>query len=557
MAALGAGCDEQGPVDWNFLLSELLLAVTRGQSPGEDGMISMGRWMSICTLSTTVAVVTPWELGYCWIGGLAAHLLSVVCKGSATLARLLSWLPTSVSAKTEADTWRQILASDWPVFELVDRLRVHLSERDEAQAVLPVGALPPRCGEGLAGGVVGLADEVAAAERGFPVAWASVRQAALLVGDGRSDEVRTLMHAAIESCLECLNSSVPLLRVLLASKWPLAVLLGRLHGAIRAKGIVEKIAISQPGVFERMPNWTILGSSLAVAQLRDPAYPWVQVIAKAAPPEQLYLELPWPTAAPPFADMKEETRRLLRSLPTEEFVSSANFRGSWRAVCLVCRNGSQDPQLSSDDPPDVFRKTPLLRQLPLLERFIDLFGPTLRVRLSIVLAGGGMIGWHTDANVEESGRLILHIPLFTAPATLNRLGNILFQMPEGRIIWADYSFPHTVYNGDPRANRVHLLIEPLLAGGNDLFQRHFLNAMPAAGRRFLSEVAAVPDALSPTAMDADELASAAARRLRTRVARSAAMLMTRGFDDLYGESLLRLENDEWRRLVNELLQPKR
>merc|ERR1711920_289810 len=80
------------------------------------------------------------------------------------------------------------------------------------------------------------------------------------------------------------------------------------------------------------------------------------------------------------------------------------------------------------------------------------------------------------------------LPLQTSPAVLNRLGNLLLQMPAGRIQWLDYSLPHTVYNADQDLERVHLIID-VVAKGNDAFERNFLQHLSREKRKQLLAVA--------------------------------------------------------------------
>merc|ERR1712046_226039 len=93
-----------------------------------------------------------------------------------------------------------------------------------------------------------------------------------------------------------------------------------------------------------------------------------------------------------------------------------------------------------------------------------------------------MIGWHSDGG--DSVEIGVHVPVLTTPASLNRLGNLLFHMPAGRIHWLDYSLPHTVYNGDPRYHRVHIVVG-VRVQNNKAFERHFLSRVTDKDRKTL------------------------------------------------------------------------
>eukprot|EP00928_Gymnodinium_smaydae_P040697 TRINITY_DN27576_c0_g2_i1.p1 TRINITY_DN27576_c0_g2~~TRINITY_DN27576_c0_g2_i1.p1 ORF type:complete len:632 (-),score=140.26 TRINITY_DN27576_c0_g2_i1:18-1913(-) len=391
----------------------------------------------------------------------------------------------------------------------------------------------------------------AAKASGFLASAACVLAATVRSGEG----IRAALGYAEIAYLRCLPNPVSMVPALLQSRWPVAHLLAELHRLLQRRprppegeeslSAVRRRPPTQPGAlpgdgglgFDRALR---IGSVLLMVQLDDDVYPWVAPVARAVSPEELYAELPWPAApAPSWEAVQAEALQLAETFAWTNFPSPSNDRGTWRCLCLVCSGGSQDPTTRNASAAGGYAKTPLLSSAPALERFIDLFGPTGRVRISGVAAGGGLIGWHPDDNVVESGRMILHIPLQTSPAALNRVGNLLFHMPEGVIHWADYSFPHTVYNAHSSVDRLHLIID-VQAVGNEAFDRNFLQRVPPDRRKRLL-AAALPQG------------NAGSDGVGARWARPTAGQLSKVFSTFLGAQAARdLERSTWRGLVDAL-----
>eukprot|EP00913_Durusdinium_trenchii_P023866 g22414.t1 len=320
-----------------------------------------------------------------------------------------------------------------------------------------------------------------------------------------------------------------MITALLRSPWPLARLLGRL----RPKAPDTENPGAAPGGLrglqwmpldeEQLP-YTPSGSGAQIyEQSNDVTFPWVQFIARAVPPQGLFMGLPWPQGLR-FTDIQREAMQLLEAFPASNYPSPSNDRQTWRTLCLVCKDGLQDPATTTEG--TVYAKTEILSLAPALEKFIDLFGPTGRVRLSVVLPDG-MIAWHPDARVVENGRLILHVPIQTNPRALTRVGQLLLHVPEGQLHWADFSIPHCVFNAGTQP-RVHLII--------DDFARNFLAHLPTAEaerfrRHALPEVAlGEASAVGPPG---------------TRFARPLSRQMSDTFGMLVGAEMLSLERRIW------------
>eukprot|EP00913_Durusdinium_trenchii_P023868 g22414.t3 len=170
-----------------------------------------------------------------------------------------------------------------------------------------------------------------------------------------------------------------MITALLRSPWPLARLLGRL----RPKAPDTENPGAAPGGLrglqwmpldeEQLP-YTPSGSGAQIyEQSNDVTFPWVQFIARAVPPQGLFMGLPWPQGLR-FTDIQREAMQLLEAFPASNYPSPSNDRQTWRTLCLVCKDGLQDPATTTEG--TVYAKTEILSLAPALEKFIDLFGPT-------------------------------------------------------------------------------------------------------------------------------------------------------------------------------------
>eukprot|EP00439_Symbiodinium_sp_Y106_P066635 s1438_g10.t2 len=327
-------------------------------------------------------------------------------------------------------------------------------------------------------------------------------------------------------------------------------------------------------------------------QKTDVHYPWVQFVARALGPEQLVLPLPWPPNTS-FQALKNEALMLLERFAVTNYPGPSNDREThacsvglfvsmtpaafawplvqrqghelslaWlsfeptavpktasvklhlRTLCLVCKDGSQDPTTENATN---FARTEALREAPELQKFVALFGKTGRVRLSLLLPGG-MIGWHPDDGVLENGRLILHVPIMTSRGALTRVGHLLLNVPEGVIHWCDYSLPHSVYNADDEV-RVHLIIDVVARDNEERgdFLRNFLDPMEPSLREALRE-----NALPGLPTD-PEVSPYSAGPAGTAFARPLARQMSKTFALLIGQELPLLERSIWRQVAEAYL----
>lgn len=519
----------QGPVDWTSLLHDLV-----AYQEGPDFATPI-RWLTLCISAQWVARLKEvWD--YCQIGGAIIALHASMCAESGIL-RAEAYARTILQISPIG--WSDfLLYTDWPVFETIASHAHEVAEHwdiaeKELLASLTNFIVDPFAEQPLAGSgvvvpelesmeqlkatalkIVAWSKDVGASQQGLIEFTQFARSVVQEEVRGGSDAVlamcvggRNLLETGIAPsepfCLACvlsaamttdteeidfaiklaetffaaLHGNLNLIPAMLHIQWPVADLLGAFHRALRP---IQKLNQDQWGITFG-PN-ALVGSLMVRVVTKDTSFPWIAPLARAvAFPGLLVTEFPWPQfPAPSFQEVRDQAMQLAMFHQWSNFPSPSNYGQSWRALCLVCVGGSQDAT-TRDAGELPFVKTPLLAKAPALERFIDLFGSTGRVRLSSVKANGGLIRWHPDANVVENGRLILHLPLQTTPRALNRLGHLLFHFPEGRLHWADYSFPHTVYNGDPDIDRIHLIID-VNTLGNTAFEQNFLQRLPSEQR---------------------------------------------------------------------------
>ncbi|CAK9112324.1 Asp_Arg_Hydrox domain-containing protein [Durusdinium trenchii] len=192
-------------------------------------------------------------------------------------------------------------------------------------------------------------------------------------------EFQSKLLGAAESAAGGCVGEASMITALLRSPWPLARLLGRL----RPKAPDTENPGAAPGGLrglqwmpldeEQLP-YTPSGSGAQIyEQSNDVTFPWVQFIARAVPPQGLFMGLPWPQGLR-FTDIQREAMQLLEAFPASNYPSPSNDRQTWRTLCLVCKDGLQDPATTTEG--TVYAKTEILSLAPALEKFIDLFGPT-------------------------------------------------------------------------------------------------------------------------------------------------------------------------------------
>ncbi|CAE7280773.1 unnamed protein product [Symbiodinium sp. CCMP2592] len=548
MADVSAGCDNPASsVDWPWLGKEL---ASWSRGPAADSPM---RWMTLCVAANWIAR-TPQVWEGCIIGIASAVLHSSFC---AEPGPDRSYLFRHAIEGVSLEGWAgMVLETDWPFFSLIEsHARLMKAGSWTGQEGLFTNQELPACGDrgedraGRQQTVFRAATQMA--EQGhflldgpevvnglneacgqplqhdFSSATACLLKAAVSPSLARS----ALVSAAEEAVMGCLAGKA-LLPALLQTPWPLVTLLTMLQQKSAA-------AQSQPAAENRGLTWmpTDAPGDFATVweQKTDAHYPWVQFVARALGTEQLVLPLPWPPNTS-FQVLKNEALMLLERFAVTNYPGPSNDRETWKTLCLVCKDGSQDPTTENAT---YFAPTEALREAPELQKFVALFGKTGRVRLSLLLPGG-MIGWHPDDGVLENGRLILHVPIMTSRGALTRVGHLLLNVPEGVIHWCDYSLPHSVYNADDEV-RVHLIID-VVARDNEDFLRNFLDPMEPSLREALLENA------MPGLPTDPEVSPYSAGPAGTAFARPLARQMSKTFALLIGEALPLLERSIWRQV---------
>eukprot|EP00928_Gymnodinium_smaydae_P015780 TRINITY_DN15851_c0_g1_i2.p1 TRINITY_DN15851_c0_g1~~TRINITY_DN15851_c0_g1_i2.p1 ORF type:complete len:141 (+),score=18.64 TRINITY_DN15851_c0_g1_i2:164-586(+) len=135
----------------------------------------------------------------------------------------------------------------------------------------------------------------------------------------------------------------------------------------------------------------------------------------------------------------------------------------------------------------------------------------------------------------------MQVPLQTSSGALNRLGNLIFHMPP-RILWLDYSLPHTVYNTDASITRVHLIADVYVRDNAD-FEQNFLRRMAPELRANLPAAAQVRGANGWSGRE---------NSARQEFTREAASTMVRSLSNLFQDSTARVafERQTWERVAD-------
>ena len=152
--------------------------------------------------------------------------------------------------------------------------------------------------------------------------------------------------------------------------------------------------------------------------------------------------------------LREETERIIASFaPAEQYGS--HHAGGWKTIGLVSCGGDPYEDRPLDGP---YRKTPALKMSPILEALIDSFKcDKERVRLSKLEPGHNIL-WHDDPDLDNNRLARLHIPVITNDKVEFQLSHEDMRWKTGELWYADFSFPHRVYNGGSEA-RIHLMID--------------------------------------------------------------------------------------------------
>eukprot|EP00435_Cladocopium_sp_Y103_P059565 s342_g21.t1 len=395
MALDFALCPTTSSVDWTFLRGEISAwSSQRGNQPV--------RWMVLCVFSNWIARI-PKVWDGCLVGASLALLHAAFCaEPGKERAELFQQVIHGVSLQGWPGL---VLEVGWPIFELVAahgsivqsggwhgqeelfpveppactkltrgaddvRWEASLITMDRAQRLVETGQLRLEEPE-VVFSLNLLCSSQTAPE--FASATACTLKALAAPQDAR----RNLIAAAERAVIGCLGEGAPgaLITALLRSPWPLAHLLGRLRPPSNEAHTSEKYLLQTEvsGLFWQPLQLPYASRVLTFEQTKDAAFPWVQFVARAVPAERLLMELPWPGGVS-FEEIQREAIGLLSQFPTTNYPGPSNDRETWKTLCLVCKDGLQDPATTSEG--TVYAKTEILSLAPALERFVDLFGKT-------------------------------------------------------------------------------------------------------------------------------------------------------------------------------------
>ena len=107
--------------------------------------------------------------------------------------------------------------------------------------------------------------------------------------------------------------------------------------------------------------------------------------------------------------------------------------------------------------------TRLLDECPYIKNLLDRIpGEKDRVRFMEVKPNTNVF-WHYDNNetiddADKSKNARLHLPIITSDKVELMLCNQIAKWQEGKLYYADFSFPHSIFNGSS-INRIHLIID--------------------------------------------------------------------------------------------------
>eukprot|EP00434_Breviolum_minutum_P030925 symbB.v1.2.027350.t2/scaffold2783.1/size70499/3 len=392
-----ARCPATSSVDWNFLRGE----INAWSSKARDN--APMRWMVLCIFSNWIARI-PKVWDGCLVGASLACLHASFCsEPGQQRSQLFQQVINGVSLQGWPGLVLEAGAADWPIFELVAAHGAVLkSGRWTGEDDLFLE--PPECTKLTRGddpiyweaSLVTMDRALDVVETGelyleapeiifalnllcssqMVLNFASATACALKALAAPAELRSNLLSASERAAVGCLGKA-SMVTALLQSPWPLAHLLGRLRPKTAATA--ESQAASRQGLFWQPVALPLASSATTFEQSRDAAFPWVQFVARAVPPERLIMELPWPEVSD-FLEMQREAIDLLSQFPVTNYPSPSNDRQTWKTLCLVCKDGLQDPQATEGT---VYAKTEILPSAPALERFVDLRQSGLAASMSM------------------------------------------------------------------------------------------------------------------------------------------------------------------------------
>ncbi len=137
--------------------------------------------------------------------------------------------------------------------------------------------------------------------------------------------------------------------------------------------------------------------------------------------------------------------------------NTKDYVGGWDSIALRSQDGAANTVFAH--PGKAYQDTPLLQACP---HFQALLAQLQCERESVRLlrqAAGGEIKPHRDVGLGYAdGIFRLHIPLITHPDVAFVVAGERLPMLPGECWFADFSQPHSVFNGGP-TDRIHLVID--------------------------------------------------------------------------------------------------
>jgi hypothetical protein len=163
-------------------------------------------------------------------------------------------------------------------------------------------------------------------------------------------------------------------------------------------------------------------------------------------------------------DLKK-MRKELELLKDKNWLShyDTGLADGWTTIPLISRDGSATNEQSQKVGQwGEYKETEYLDKLPYFKEILSAFKcPHGRIRIMNLLPGTE-IREHRDANEEVSdlafNQVRLHIPIITNERVIFTLNKTNYHLPEGRLIYLNFSKKHYVKNDGDEA-RVHLVLD--------------------------------------------------------------------------------------------------
>jgi Aspartyl/Asparaginyl beta-hydroxylase len=179
-------------------------------------------------------------------------------------------------------------------------------------------------------------------------------------------------------------------------------------------------------------------------------YPITSIAAMTA-----FLQLPLDVDLPGL--LADLTLALAPAATWRPHYNARDYEGDWESIALRSADGLTTNVFAHPDA--VYQDTPLLAQCPHFKALLDRLACDLESVRIMRQAAGGEIKTHRDQGLGYAdGTFRIHVPLVTNPQVDFVVAGERLPMQPGECWFADFSQPHSVFNGGT-TDRVHLVID--------------------------------------------------------------------------------------------------